>query len=130
MLRATSVVTLTMALAGTPCMAGNQSRSEAFALPGGQFEVIAAFSENAIYWCGAATYAASSKLVAGTGRIYVLSGPGPSAARPGRMSVRFGIEPPPGAAQVSSMTTSVDIVGNSLTLAEARQTCNERNASG
>jgi len=129
MQRMTSMA-VALVLAGAPSLAGNQSRFEAFPLPDGRFEVIAAFSENAIYWCGAATFVASNKLARGTGQIYVWQGPAPSAARPGRTSVRFGVEAPPGAGKVDSLTTSVEIVGNSLTVAEARQTCNERNASG
>jgi len=114
-------------LAALPVTADNRSRVEAFPLPNGTFEVVAQFSEDALYWCGASV--AAQGLAGSTQRIYVLQGPGPSSAAPGKRAVVFGLTPPAGAG-APSFSNSVEVVGNSLTLVQARQTCNERSASG
>lgn len=54
--RAPYLAVLFALLAG-PGLAGNESRFEAFPLENGTFEVVARFSEDAIYWCGAAVHA-------------------------------------------------------------------------
>jgi hypothetical protein len=119
----------TATLMALPALADNRSRVEAFTLPDGTFEVVAEFSEDALYWCGASE-AAKSISAPGTQRIYVLQGPAPSRALPGQRAVRFSLTPPPGNPGGSSFTAATDIVGNSLTVAQAAQTCNERSASG
>ncbi|MFT7597035.1 MAG: hypothetical protein ACI8R4_004378 [Paracoccaceae bacterium] len=49
-----SVTVLCTAMMVTqPAQAGNESRSHAFAMADGLIEVVADFSENSIYWCGA-----------------------------------------------------------------------------
>ncbi|MFT7595222.1 MAG: hypothetical protein ACI8R4_002550, partial [Paracoccaceae bacterium] len=96
----------------------------------GLIEVVADFSENSIYWCGAGTYARSKLTKPGTALIYVWQGPSPSAARPGEKSVKFGFQPPPGVDPVTGLTTDVSIIGNALSVVAARQTCNERTTSG
>ncbi|MEX0286614.1 MAG: hypothetical protein AB3N23_18555 [Paracoccaceae bacterium] len=113
-----------------PAQAGNESRYEAFALNDGTFEVVAEFTENAIYWCGASLFARTRLGQATTQRIYVLQPPGPSRAKPGYRAVRFGLAPPAGAENVSSLTNSVGIVGNSLSVAQAYGGCSERSSSG
>ena len=122
-------VTLTC-LTAAPAIGGNESRAKAYPLADGLFEVVADFSENAIYWCGAGTYAQSKLSRPVSDIIYVWQGPSPSTARPGERSVRFGLEPPAGFQRGSSYSTDVAIVGNFLTVAQARQTCNERTSSG
>lgn len=116
-----------LTLTSLAAQAGNQSRAEAFRLADGTIEVVAAFSENQLYWCGASLAARS--VASGTDRIYVLQGPAPSTAVPGRTAVRFGLNPPAQAGNVASFTNSVELVGNSLTVVQAAQTCNERSVS-
>lgn len=123
-------VATVVTFAGQTAMAGNESRYQAFPLPGAEFEVIAEFSENAIYWCGAAEYSLRTLSKPTTQRIYVVQGPSGSTARPGETAVRFGFQPPPGGGNVSSFTNDVAIVGNSMSLTQARQGCTERSASG
>lgn len=111
-----------------PALADNRSRAEAFRMADGSIEVVADFSENQLYWCGASQ--AARNLAEGRDRIYVLRGPAPSQSVPGRVAVRFGLTPPAQVADgAAGLTNSVDVVGNSLTLAQALQTCNERSVS-
>lgn len=110
-----------------PALADNRSRSEAYRLSDGTIEVVADFSENQLYWCGASQAARS--IANGTQRIYVVEGPGPSRSVPGRTSVRFALQPPAGGGNGGGFTNSVQVVGNSLTVAQAAQTCNERSVS-
>lgn len=131
MLRKTSAI-LSLALGSLAAQthAGNESRAEAFAFDRDQIEVIADFSESAIYWCGAATYVFANAPDASGQRIFVWQGPSDSRARPGQKSVKFALRPPPGIGAVSSLSTDVGIIGNSMSAAQALQTCNERSASG
>lgn len=129
-IRRAAVFLAVSGLTTSTALAGNESRSKAYPLSDGLFEVIADFSENAVYWCGAGTYA-RARLQSPTGqKIYVWQGPSPSVARAGQTSVRFGLQPPSGAADTVGFSTDVGIVGNSMTVAQARQTCNERTSSG
>ena len=125
-----SVMAGTLGLLLASLEAGNESRFTAFALTDQQFEVIADFSENSIYWCGAATYARAELSVPGTQKIYVVQGPAGSVSKPGETAVRFGLSQPSGTGAVPGFTNDVDIVGNSMSLGQALQTCNERSASG
>lgn len=113
-----------------PAVAGNQSRVEYFPLDNNLVEVIADFSENSIYWCGAAVYALSTRTNTTTDMIYVWQGPSASIAKPGETAVQFGFQPPPGEGLRSGFTNDVRLVGNSMTVSQARQTCNERTTSG
>lgn len=113
-----------------PALAGNESRAKAFALPDGGFEVVADFSEDAVYWCGAAVYARTKLSRPGTDRIFVLQGAAPSAAMPGENSIRFSFERPARAENVSPYSNDTSVVGNSMSVAQAFLTCNERSASG
>lgn len=117
-------------VAAHPAAAGNESRYQAFPVSDDQFEVIAEFSENAIYWCGAAEYALKSLSKSTSQRIYVVQGPSGSSALPGETAVRFGFRPPASAGEVATFTNDVAIVGNSMSLTQARQGCTERSASG
>ncbi len=119
-----------IAFAPELAQAGNESRSEAHPLPDGLFEVIADFSESAIYWCGAGTYAQNVLGRAQSDRIHVWRGPAPSQAKPGRKSVQFGLDAPPGTKSGSRFSTDVKIIGNSLSVSQAREKCNERTSSG
>lgn len=110
--------------------AGNESRYRAYPLDNKSFEVIAEFTENAIYWCGASIFARSQMGRPVSQRIYVLQSPGPSRTRPGQVAVRFGLTPPSGAENVNSYTNSVGLVGNSLTVSQAAGGCTERSSSG
>ena len=123
-------VTALLALPALPARSGNESRSAAYPLADGLIEVVADFSENSIYWCGAATYAMGALDRPGTDRLYVWQGPAPSSARAGEKSVRFALRPPPDAGPVTSLTNDVTMIGNSLSVAQARQTCNERTTIG
>ena len=116
-------------LAASQVHAGNESRYEAFGLDSGLFEVIAEFTEDAIYWCGAGIFAQSRLSGSATQRVYVWQGPSGSAAKPGQVAVTFGLTPPP-SGKVSSLTTDVEIIGNSLSVAQAKQICDVRTASG
>jgi len=126
----TWLLTVPLALAASPVVAGNESRSAAYALSDGLFEVVADFSENAIYWCGAGTFARSTLQSPAGQKIYVWQGPSASVARPGERAVRFGLTPPPGAGGGAGFSTDVGIIGNAMSVAQARQTCNERTSSG
>ena len=55
--------------------------------------------------------------------LYVWRGRAPGAA--GRSSVRFAFEAPPGGA-VRTASTTVSVIGNRLSVAQARQTCFDR----
>ncbi|TMV04769.1 hypothetical protein FGK63_16935 [Ruegeria sediminis] len=126
----TLVLSFTCLFAVQESRAGNESRSAAYPLANGLIEVVADFSENAIYWCGAGDYALRRLSKRGTERIYVWQGPAASTARPGERAVTFGFERPPGVEQVNSLTNDVSIVGNSLSVAQAKKTCDERTSSG
>ena len=102
--------------------AGNESRYQAYPLDNKSFEVIAEFTENAIYWCGASIFARSQMGRPVSQRIYVLQSPGPSRTRPGQVAVRFGLTPPSGA-ENDSYTNSVGLVGNSLTVSQGAGGC-------
>lgn len=128
-MRAVFFCSLAFAVAST-AQAGNESRFEAFALNADSFEIVAEFSENAIYWCGAAVYAQLQLGKTNSTRIWVLRGPAPSQTKPGAVAVSFGFARPDGASEAPRYTNDVDIVGNSLTLSQAQQGCTERSASG
>jgi hypothetical protein len=129
--RASLAATATvLTLSAGTALAGNESRFEAFPLEDGLFEVVARFSENAIYWCGAAVYATRDLRKPSNQRIYVWQGPTPSASDPGAISVRFGFTPPPEGPAANSFSNDVDIIGNSNSVVQARQGCTERSASG
>ncbi|SLN59696.1 hypothetical protein TRL7639_03280 [Falsiruegeria litorea R37] len=127
-----NLITLLVSLAMLPTvtLAGNESRSAAYDIGDGLIEVVADFSENAIYWCGVGDYALLRLSKRGNARIYVWRGPAPSTARPGERAVTFGFTPPPGASTGTSFTTDVSLVGNSLSVGQAKRTCDERTASG
>lgn len=117
-----------LGLSASWAAAGNESRYRAFDMGNGTFEVVADFTENAIYWCGASLFARQALGGAQGQRIYVLQAPSPSRAVPGEKAVTFGLEPPPSGA-VASYTNGT-IVGNSLTVSQAFGGCSERSASG
>lgn len=110
-------------------VAGNESRSAAYPVASGLIEVVADFSENAIYWCGAGDHALTRMGKPGNQRLYVWQAPSPSRTQPGKIAVTFGLTPPPQGA-APALTTDVRIVGNSLSVSQAKQTCDERTASG
>ena len=112
-----------------PAGAGNDSRAKAYPVSDGLIEVVADFSENSLYWCGAALFAAGSAGASSSDRIYVWRGPGPSLARPGAVAVRFGLTPPSDSPAGGLTTNDVGQIGNSMSLAQAQQTCNERSVS-
>ncbi len=124
-----TVALATLTISASSALADNRSRVNAFVLNDGSFEVVADFSENALYWCGA-SQAAKKAALPNTQRLYVLNGPAPSQAVPGAQAVRFGVTAPQGAPAGGSFTNSVEVVGNSLTVFQAQQTCNERSVSG
>lgn len=122
----TALIGVGALVTAAPATADNRSRTEAFRLSDGTIEVVAQFSENQLYWCGASE--AARAIASGTSRLYVIQGPAPSRSVPGRNAVRFSLNAPQGA-PVSTFTNSVEVVGNSLTVAQAAQTCNERSVS-
>lgn len=106
--------------------AGVSDPNEIFVRPDNQFEVITQKSPApSDYWCAAGTYAVSRLSKPVTQPIYVWRGRSDSQAQPGKTAVLFAFTPPPGGA-VSSYSNSVDIVGNSLSVAQARQSCSDR----
>ncbi len=117
-------------LIASPGAAGNQSRAEAYLLPEGLIEVVADFSENAIYWCGAGELARARLNRPGSDRLYVWRGPAPSTAAPGQRAVTFGLTPPPQGAVDGGWSTDVDLIGNAMSVASARRACDERTSSG
>jgi hypothetical protein len=116
-------------LAAGAAQADNTSRYDAFPITDNQFEIVADFSENAIYWCGAGDFAIRKLEKDATEKIYVLRGPAQSRAKPDRQAVLFGFAPPD-AGEAQTFTNDVSIVGNSLSVSQAKQTCSERSASG
>ncbi|SDC61511.1 hypothetical protein [Ruegeria marina] len=124
-----AVATIGVLVNGAAAMAGNESRSAAYPLTDGLIEVVADFSENAIYWCGAGDHALTRLGKPGNQRLYVWKGPSPSLARPGEQAVTFGFTPPPQGA-APALTNDVGIIGNTLSVAQAKKTCDERTASG
>ena len=127
--RRLSLAVLSITLAATTALAGNESRYSAYPLTGRAFEVVAEFSENAIYWCGASLYARAELGAAATQMIFVLRGPAPSQARPGQKSVTFTLTPPDGT-PAQSYTNSVTLIGNALSVTQAYGGCSERSSSG
>ncbi|MCV2887260.1 hypothetical protein [Ruegeria aquimaris] len=123
------IASLATIVTATAAAAGNESRSAAYPVAGGLIEVVAAFSENAIYWCGVGDHALTRLGLPGSQRIYVWQGPSPSRARPGERAVTFGFAPPP-QGSAPALTNDVGIIGNTLTVSQAKKTCDERTASG
>lgn len=75
-------------------------------------------TDTSVYWCGAAEYVDRQRQGARQGRIYVIA-----ATADG---VRFALTPPAGGA-IESVSNSVRIPGNSLSVALARQHCYDKN---
>ncbi|WP_205520532.1 hypothetical protein [Tropicibacter sp. Alg240-R139] len=125
-----SFLLASLTLLPTLTWGGNESRSTAYEVGNGLIEVVADFSENAIFWCGVGDYALLRLSKRGNTRIYVWKGPAPSTARPGERAVTFSFTPPPGASTGASFTTDVSLIGNSLSVGQAKLTCDERTASG
>jgi len=122
---ATIAVTLASCALVAPALAGNESRARINVLDADRFEVVADYSDNAVYWCGASSHAIRT-LRKPTGQpIYVVRGPSPSVAQPGNIAVTFAFSPPDGGA-APSLTNDVDLVGNTMTVGSARQTCFDR----
>lgn len=113
-----------LVLAAGPGWAGTSSPSEVAEVSGGLYEVTPRKSRaTSDFWCAIGTYAVRQLGKPVGQEIYVWRGRGPGAG--GRSSVRFGFAPPPGGA-VASASLSVDTVGNSLSVAQAQQTCFDR----
>ncbi|WP_050930256.1 hypothetical protein [Aestuariivita boseongensis] len=76
------------------------------------------------FWCAAGEYALAQG-AASSARIYLASGRQPSVSRPGRTAVRFTLAPD--AAGVTplapQLTLSVDVPGDNLSVAAAREYC-------
>ncbi|HCE71223.1 hypothetical protein KQ247_05430 [Ruegeria pomeroyi] len=123
------ITALLASMTGAVALAGNESRSIAYSLPGGLIEVVADFSENSIYWCGAGDHALNKMRKPGNQRLYVWKGPSPSIAQPGGRAVTFGFTPPPQGAS-PALTNDVGIIGNTLSVSQAKKTCDERTSSG
>lgn len=117
-------------ISASTAFAGNESRMEVFPYKDGLIEVVADFSEDSIYWCGAAQFVQTELSGKRPKRIYVWQGPSASASKPGEKSVKFGFAPPENAGDAPGFSNSVNYVGNSMSFAQASQTCNERSASG
>ncbi len=76
------------------------------------------------FWCAAGQYALS-KGARSNARIYLVSGRQPSVSEPGRTAVRFTLNPD--AAGITpvepQLTLNVDVTGDNLRVASARQYC-------
>ncbi|WP_425043905.1 hypothetical protein [Primorskyibacter sp. S87] len=119
---------LTLALSSAPlsALATYGSRHDTTQLPNGIIEVISLKGPSAAdYWCGAGQYAGAILGKPASTRIFVWRGRGPSSGGSTRPSVQFSLDPPPGGA-VESMSNSVEIVGNQLSIAQAQNYCDER----
>lgn len=77
------------------------------------------------YWCGAGSYVISQLSRPSNERIYVWRGRGASAGEPGKTSVQFSLTPP-AQGGVNSVSNTVDLVGNTLSSAQARAYCYDR----
>ncbi len=119
-----------LAFTALPVSAGHESRSSALPIKDGLFEVFAEYTDNSIYWCGAATYAMGQLGATTTQRVFVWQTLSPGVGKPGKKSVKFALSPPPGTTPGNSYTPNVDTVGQSLSVSQAKQACNELTASG
>ncbi len=107
------------AAAGTPGIALTVYSSSYDVDPAsdGTFEIVSDISRDAIFWCGAASHAATALSKSNSEKIYVWRG---RLAKPDGSAVRFGFAPPSGG-EVSGYSASVEIVGNALSVVQARQ---------
>lgn len=112
-------------LASTVQASNSRNRVDVFDIGSGTFEVILRRSGGAqAYWCGAGDHA--FKLGARSGsRVYLVSGPQPSVAQPGKTAVTFTISPEQaGVTPIAPQTSlSVNVPGDNLSVASARQYC-------
>ncbi len=76
------------------------------------------------YWCAAGEYAFSQG-ARGNSRVYLVSGPQPSVSNPGRTAVRYTLTPEAaGVSPISpELVLSVDVPGDNLSVASAREFC-------
>lgn len=118
-----ALVALTLAGGTKAAQAGYANAYSVTPLPAGGFQITANISPGASsFWCGAATYAQSRLSQAATQRIYV------TAARRTHGDgsvVGFALTPPESGA-VQSVSHSVDLVGNNLSVTQARQYCYDK----
>ena len=101
-----------------------ENRAEVLPVSDGVFEVTNSGGSAAQhYWCGAGDYAISQLRTGATQRVYIWQALGPSVNRPGRKSVQFALQPPPGANTTPGYSLSVRAVGDNMTAAAAREYC-------
>lgn len=122
----TIIATIALTLVAASAHASNLiNRVDVFDIGSGTFEVILRRAGGAqTYWCGAGDHA--FKLGArANARVYVVSGPQPSTAQPGKTAVTFTIAPEQaGVAPIAPQTSlSVDVPGDNLSVTSARQYC-------
>ncbi|MEX0284046.1 MAG: hypothetical protein AB3N23_05495 [Paracoccaceae bacterium] len=115
MKRLISVTAATLILSASGALAGYTNAFDITLRGNGFFDVKSNVGpDTSIFWCGAGQSVRSSSQ-----RIYIWQG----RSGQGRDSfVRFGLTPPASGAVVAA-SISVDLVGNSLTAAQARQYC-------
>ena len=109
------------ALAITPTLgqAGYANAVDVTASGDGSFTVRSNVgADTSVYWCGAAEYVDRQQQGARQGRIYVLAAPADG--------IRFALTPP-SEGVVVSVSNSVRVPGNSLSVALARQHCYDKN---
>lgn len=119
-------MTLTVALCVGTASAALAGYANAFSiapLSGDRFQVRANISPGtSTFWCGAASYAGQQLSLPGTQRLYVTDAR--STHSEGSV-VSFGLTPPTSGA-VQSVSNSVDLVGNNLSVTQARQHCYDK----
>ncbi len=116
-------VFIPFALAASGALANNESRFKAYDISDGVFEIVADTSDNSIYWCGAGTHALKVLGKQNSQKIFVIAEPSGSVATAKKTAAKFGFTQPAETGPVSSFSNDVDIVGNSMTVAFARQFC-------
>lgn len=60
-----------------------------------------------------------------TARVYVTRPRGPARSQPDKTGVQFGLTPPPGDLPPDSYSLTVDVPGENLSVAFARQYCHD-----
>lgn len=116
-------IAVCVAGAGSAALAAYAAATTITPQAGDSFDVRANISPGtSTFWCGAAVHAQSALDLPANTRLYVVA---PRRSGAEGSVVRFGLTPPQGGA-VQSASTSVDLVGNALSVAQAKQFCYDK----
>jgi hypothetical protein len=111
---------------GQMALAGYANNFKIYPVSANVFEVVVKSGRApGDYWCGAGDYVIDQLSGSSSDRIFVWRGRGASAGEPGKTSVQFSLEPPQ-QGPATSVSNTVDLVGNTLSSAQARAYCYDR----